>query len=168
MKKDAGVDIELPHSPDYDDEAIGEYLARADYFLAKSREARGTRETARLIDEALGCFEEAQSKKTSEALYYRWGITLLTKALAAKQAPRRARWFEAAADKFKAGNLRAPNAFDFRLAALYAIAGDEENCRHWLAAAAASGKIERGALAQDPDFAAMREKPWFREFLAAA
>ena len=142
-------------------------VQQANELLARAQDSKSSREKRRLLDQALNIFEQAQRQKTSEMLYYHWGIALLARALDSPTRQRE-RWFANAADKFKAGNVLAPKAFDFRLASLYAIADDEENCRRWLVAAAESGQLDSAALVRDPDFEAMRAKPWFRQYLADA
>ena len=142
-------------------------VQQANELLARAQDSKSSREKRRLLDQALNIFEQAQRQKTSEMLYYHWGIALLARALDSPTRQRE-RWFANAADKFKAGNVLAPKAFDFRLASLYAIADDEENCRRWLVAAAESGQLDSTALVRDPDFEAMRAKPWFRQYLADA
>ncbi len=142
-------------------------VQQANELLARAQDSKSSREKRRLLDQALNIFEQAQRQKTSEMLYYHWGIALLARALDSPTRQRE-RWFANAADKFKAGNVLAPKAFDFRLASLYAIADDEENCRRWLVAAAESGQLDSAALVRDPDFETMRAKPWFRQYLADA
>ena len=160
----------IPIAETMDESPEGQMRAlvqQANELLARAQDSKSSREKRRLLDQALNIFEQAQRQKTSEMLYYHWGIALLARALDSPTRQRE-RWFANAADKFKAGNVLAPKAFDFRLASLYAIADDEENCRRWLVAAAESGQLDSAALVRDPDFEAMRAKPWFRQYLADA
>ena len=160
----------IPIAETMDESPEGQMRAlvqQANELLARAQDSKSSREKRRLLDQALNIFEQAQRQKTSEMLYYHWGIALLARALDSPTRQRE-RWFANAADKFKAGNVLAPKAFDFRLASLYAIADDEENCRRWLVAAAESGQLDSAALVRDPDFETMRAKPWFRQYLADA
>ena len=117
------------------------------------------------MDKALARYEAAQNHKTSRKLYYDWGVAYVGRALIEPEE-KRSYFLAAAADKFIAGNVNAPHAFDFHLASIYALMKDDKKCEHWLSQAAEHGVLDAAALSADPEFETMRGKDWFRRFLA--
>lgn len=75
---------------------------------------------------------------------------------------------EAAAASYAKAVRIEPGAGAYNLAALAALRGWEADCRRWLLAAKDSGTLNRDQLAADPDFADLRDRPWFQELLQAA
>ena len=84
-------------------------------------------------------------------MYQNWGKALLAKALHLP-AKKRAPLFNAAVDKFMAGNVVKKNYFDFSLAMLYAIMDNPEECKKWLDKAANSDTLDVDTLRHAPDF----------------
>ena len=137
-------------------------IRAGDQAMAQALPARTFRERHRKIDHAIGLYAEAQSHKTNDVLYFNWGLALLGKALNTPDK-KRAVFLNAAVDKFMAGNVVRPGAFNFHLASLYALMNDGENCRKWLRVCAESDSLDAAAL-RAPDFDAVRNHSWFREF----
>ena len=162
--------LPVPEVTDIPPEAIGpealmwRAIRAGDAAMADALPARTFRERHRKIDQAIGLYAEAQSHKTNDVLYFNWGLALLGKALNTPDK-KRAVFMNAAVDKFMAGNVVRPGAFDFHLASLYALMGDGENCRKWLRACAERNNLDSASL-DAPDFDAMRGQDWFREFQA--
>ena len=162
--------LPVPELSDIPPEATGpeELMWRAiragDAAMADALPARNYRERHRKIDQAIGLYAEAQSHKTNDVLYFNWGLALLGKALNTTDK-KRAVFLNAAVDKFMAGNVVRPGAFDFHLASLYALMGDGENCRKWLRACADNENLDAVSL-EAPDFDSVRGQSWFRELQA--
>ena len=161
-------DLPVPEVSGIPPEAVGpealmwRAIRTGDQAMAQALPARTFRERHRKIDQAIGLYAEAQSHKTNDVLYFNWGLALLGKALNTPDK-KRAVFMNAAVDKFMAGNVVRPGAFDFHLASLYALMGDGDNCRKWLQSCADNDSLSVAAL-QAPDFDAVRTKPWFRDF----
>ncbi len=139
-------------------------IRKGDTIMQKATKSRSLKERNSLIDKALTCYAQAQANKTNEVLYLNWGITLLAKALHVsekKQAP----FYNAAVDKFMAGNVVAPHHFDFHIATLYAIIGNNEECLKWLKVSQANNVLDVESLKIAPDFDKVRHEPWFDQFL---
>ena len=160
--------LPIPEMTEIPREAVGpealmwRAIRAGDQAMAQALPARTARERHRKIDKAIGLYAEAQSHKTNDVLYFNWGLALLGKALNTPDK-KRAVFMNAAVDKFMAGNVVRPGAFDFHLASLYALMADGENCRKWLQACADNDALDAAAL-QAPDFDAVRGRVWFREF----
>ena len=139
-------------------------IARGDRSMRLAASAKSLRERNRLIDAAINGYTQAQASNTNRTLYHNWGLALLAKALHVPDK-KRAPFFNAAVDKFMAGNVVSPHYFDFHLASLYAIIGNKQECLKWLEVARASGNLEVESLMQAPDFDTVRNEPWFDQFL---
>ena len=140
-------------------------IRAAEEWAHKSRAAKTRSRRGKLMDKALARYEAAQNHKTSRKLYYDWGVAYVGRALIEPEE-KRSYFLAAAADKFIAGNVNAPHAFDFHLASIYALMKDDKKCEHWLSQAAEHGGLDAAALSADPEFETMRGKDWFRRFLA--
>ena len=140
-------------------------IRAAEEWAHKSRAAKTRSRRGKLMDKALARYEAAQNHKTSRKLYYDWGVAYVGRALIEPEE-KRSYFLAAAADKFIAGNVNAPHAFDFHLASIYALMKDDKKCEHWLSQAAEHGGLDPAALSADPEFETMRGKDWFRRFLA--
>ena len=140
-------------------------IRAAEEWAHKSRAAKTRSRRGKLMDKALARYEAAQNHKTSRKLYYDWGVAYVGRALIEPEE-KRPYFLAAAADKFIAGNVNAPHAFDFHLASIYALMKDDKKCEHWLSQAAEHGVLDAAALSADPEFETMRGKDWFRRFLA--
>ena len=140
-------------------------IRAAEEWAHKSRAAKTRSRRGKLMDKALARYEAAQNHKTSRKLYYDWGVAYVGRALIEPEE-KRSYFLAAAADKFIAGNVNAPHAFDFHLASIYALMKDDKKCEHWLSQAAEHGGLDAAALSADPEFEGMRGKDWFRRFLA--
>lgn len=139
-------------------------IRNGDLHMQKATTVGSLRERNSLIDKAITCYTQAQANKTNEVLYQNWGITLLAKALHVsekKQAP----FYNAAIDKFMAGNVVVPHYFDFHIASLYAIIGNAEECLKWLKISQDNDVLDVDALKNAPDFDQMRNEPWFDQLL---
>ena len=167
-KEEILPDLPVPELTAIPPEAVGpealmwRAIRAGDQAMAQALPARTFRERHRKIDQAIGLYAEAQSHKTNDVLYFNWGLALLGKALNTPDK-KRAVFMNAAVDKFMAGNVVRPGAFDFHLASLYALMGDSENCRRWLQACAKNNALDAAAL-QAPDFDSVRQTSWFRDF----
>ena len=167
-KEEILPDLPVPEVSGIPPEAVGpealmwRAIRAGDRAMAQALPARTFRERHRKIDQAIGLYAEAQSHKTNDVLYFNWGLALLGKALNTPDK-KRAVFMNAAVDKFMAGNVVRPGAFDFHLASLYALMGDGDNCRKWLQSCVDNDSLSAAAL-QAPDFDAVRTKPWFRDF----
>ena len=139
-------------------------IRRGDLRMAQAANTPNVRRRNHLIDQALVCYAQAQGHQTNETLYLNWGLSLLGKALHLPEKKREP-FFNAAIDKFLAGNVIAPHRFDFSLATLYAIVGREDECRQWLETARQSGTLDAESLRHAPDFDGVRRQPWFAEFM---
>ncbi|MGI9298155.1 MAG: hypothetical protein ACR2QC_09695 [Gammaproteobacteria bacterium] len=155
---------EVPEKAGAAETEMWKCIRRGDLRMAQAANAPGLRRRNRLIDQALACYAQAQGHRTNETLYLNWGLSLLGKALHLPEKKREP-FFNAAIDKFLAGNVIAPHRFDFSLATLYAIIGREMECRQWLAAARESGTLDAESLRHAPDFDGVRRQPWFAEFM---
>jgi len=155
---------EIPGKGDEATIKMWKEVQKGDQVMIRATTAKSLRDRNRLIDRAIICYAQAQAHKTNETLYHNWGLALLAKAL--HVAPKkRASFYNAAVDKFLAGNVVAPHYFDFYLASLYAIIGNKEECLKWLKVARESGKLDAESLMQAPDFDLVRGEPWFDEFI---
>jgi CHASE3 domain sensor protein len=141
-----------------------EKIRQGDLRMAQAGNAIGLRKRNRFIDDALNCYTKAQGHKTNETLYLNWGLAFLAKALHVPEK-KRDPFFNAAVDKFLAGNVISPHYFDFSLASLYAIIGLTSECRKWLEIARESNRLDVESLRHAPDFDNMRQQPWFNNFL---
>lgn len=140
------------------------HIYQGDLALTQAGNAVNLRRRNYYIDQALARYAKAQGYQTNETLYLNWGLALLGKALHLPEK-KRDPFFNAAIDKFLAGNVVAPHHFDFALASLYAIIGRAGECQRWLATSRESGNLNKESLRHAPDFDHMRSYPWFVEFL---
>lgn len=154
----------VPKVGEQNELAMWQEIRRGDLTMAKATEVGTLRERNRLIDSAGVYYAQAQAHSTNAILYHNWGIALLAKALHVPEK-KRAPFYNAAVDKFLAGNVIAPHYFDFHLASLYAIIGNKAECHRWLHTAREHGGLDAEALRQAPDFDAVRQEPWFKEFI---
>ena len=155
---------EIPQKGPEDTLAMWRAIAAGDQAMGRAAGAKTLRGRNRHIDDAIAAYARAQAHKTNKTLYYNWGVSLLAKAQHVNEK-KRAPFYNAAIDKFLAGNVVAPHYFDFYLASLYAILNNDKECRKWLEAARQSGSLDIQSLRQAPDFDLMRNEPWFDEFL---
>lgn len=155
---------EVPTTGDAATIQMWKEVRQGDQIMARATTMKSLRDRNRLIDRAITCYAQAQSHKTNKTLYHNWGIALLAKALHVAEK-KRAPFYNAAVDKFLAGNVVSPHYFDFYLASLYAIIGNKQECLRWLEKARESGKLDADSLMQAPDFDAVRNEPWFDQFL---
>ena len=155
---------EIPDSASPSELAMWQHIRQGDLRIAQAARANGFRRRNQMLDSALTHYAKAQGHKTNETLYMNWGMAFLGKAL---HLPPKKRdpFFNAAIDKFLAGNVIAPHRFDFALASLYSIIGREAECREWLKKSRDSGRLDMESLRAAPDFDSMRARPWFSEFL---
>lgn len=156
---------DVPENPESEAEKeMWTQIRRGDLSMEQAANVFNLRRRHRLIDRALSHYTEAQGNKTNRTLYHNWGLALLGKAL---HLPPKKRdpYFNAAVDKFLAGNVIAPHEFDFALASLYAIIGHGGECRRWLQESRQSGKLDIESLRHAADFEGMRGQPWFAEFM---
>ena len=144
--------------------AMWRQIRQGDLYMEQTASTTNLKRRNRLIDRALTHYTQAQSHKTNETLYLNWGLTLLGKALHLPDK-KRDPFFNAAIDKFLAGNVIAPHRFDFALASLYAIVGRANECKHWLEKSQESGTLDLESLRYAPDFNAVRKHAWFNEFI---
>ena len=140
-------------------------IRQGDLRTVQASEIFNIRRRIDLIDRALTHYAQAQGHKTNQVLYHNWGLSLLGKALHLPEK-KRDPYFNAAVDKFLAGNVIAPHQFDFPLASLYAIIGHNAECKKWLAASRASGTLNIEELLYGPDFDKVRQQPWFAQFIS--
>ena len=153
--------------PMEDDEAaikMWKEVRNGDQTMVRATSVKSLHERNRLIDRAIIYYAQAQAHKTNKTLYHNWGLALLAKALHVSPK-KRAAFYNAAVDKFLAGNVVEPHYFDFYLASLYAIIGNKAECLKWLQTARQSGKLDVESLMQAPDFDSVRNEPWFDEFI---
>lgn len=139
-------------------------IRRGDLCMEQAAGVFNLRRRHRLIDRALTHYTQAQGNKTNQTLYLNWGLALLGKALH-MPPKKRDPFFNAAIDKFLAGNVIAPHRFDFSLASLYAIIGNAVECRRWLQKSRESQTLDMESLRNAPDFDGVRGLPWFSEFM---
>ena len=144
--------------------AMWRQIRQGDLYMEQTASTTNLKRRNRLIDRALTHYTQAQSHKTNETLYLNWGLTLLGKALHLPDK-KRDPFFNAAIDKFLAGNVIAPHRFDFALASLYAIVGRANECKQWLEKSQESGTLDLESLRYAPDFNAVRKHAWFNEFI---
>ncbi|MGI9306044.1 MAG: hypothetical protein ACR2P5_01935 [Gammaproteobacteria bacterium] len=138
-------------------------IRKGDLCMEQAANVFNLRRRHRIIDRALVHYAQAQGHKTNRTLYLNWGLALLGKALHLPPKKRDPS-FNAAIDKFLAGNVIAPHKFDFALASLYAIIGRAGECRRWLETSRESGMLDRESLRNAADFENVRRQPWFAEF----
>ena len=155
---------ELPEKKGTAESEMWKCIRAGDLAMAQAAAVANMRHRNRLIDRALISYAQAQGHKTNETLYLNWGLSLLGKALHLP-LKKREPFFNAAIDKFLAGNVISPHRFDFSLATLYAIIGRETECKQWLATARESGTLNLESLHHAPDFDGVRNQPWFAEFM---
>ena len=139
-------------------------IRRGDLCMEQAANVFNLRRRHRLVDRALSHYTQAQGNKTNRTLYLNWGLALLGKALH-MPPKKRDPFFNAAVDKFLAGNVIAPHEFDFALASLYAIIGRGPECRRWLEASRQSETLDMESLRHAADFDGVRGQPWFAEFM---
>ncbi|MGU9951435.1 MAG: hypothetical protein ACNYPH_03865 [Gammaproteobacteria bacterium WSBS_2016_MAG_OTU1] len=144
--------------------SMWEQIRKGDLCMAQAESIMSIRRRNNIIDKALTYYAKAQVHKTNETLYLNWGLAFLGKALHLPEK-KRDPFFNAAIDKFMAGNVISPHQFDFVLASLYGIIGHANDCRKWLAKSQESGKINQESLRSAPDFDNVRNLPWFTEFM---
>ena len=156
---------ELPEKKGTAESEMWKCIRAGDLAMAQAAAVANMRHRNRLIDRALISYAQAQGHKTNETLYLNWGLSLLGKALHLP-LKKREPFFNAAIDKFLAGNVISPHRFDFSLATLYAIIGRETECKQWLATARESGTLNLESLHHAPDFDGVRNQPWFAEFMS--
>ena len=140
------------------------HIHNGDLYVARAGNALNFRRRHQLLDKALYQYAEAQGYKTNVTLYMNWGLALLGKALHMPDK-KRSLFYNSAIDKFMAGNAVQSHHFDFVLASLYAIIGQEQECQRWLEKSRDSGTLDNESLRHAPDFDGMREKEWFAEFM---
>ena len=146
LKREEDVDLPLVPAPPVSEiplAAAGARLSmwqevrKGDLYMVRATTAKTMRQRNRQIDASISHYAQAQSHESNETLYQNWGKALLAKALHLP-AKKRAPLFNAAVDKFMAGNVVKKNYFDFSLAMLYAIMDNPEECKKWLDKAANS------------------------------
>jgi cytochrome c-type biogenesis protein CcmH/NrfG len=133
--------------------------------LAKTK--RGA-EADRLFEQAGAKYEQAvKIKPDMHEASNNWGAAQLYWART-KQGAEADRLLE----KARAACLRAEEikfgSGAYNLACIAAIKGEEEECRKWLEVSRFAGVLPaRKHLEKDSDLDLMRDKPWFKDFLAA-
>ena len=160
----APIISEIPTNISSADALMWKEIRNGDAMMERAANAKNLRQRNRIIDSAMVAYARAQAHRTNKTLYHNWGIALLAKALHVDEK-KRAAFYNAAVDKFLAGNVIAPHYFDFHLASLHAIIGNKDECRKWLDKSLQSESLDVESLMQAPDFDSVRNEPWFDKFL---
>ena len=173
LKREEDIDLpfvpaprvsEIPPTATGANRSMWQEVRQGDLSMVRAAISKTMRQRNRQIDTSISYYAQAQSYESNEILYQNWGRALLAKALHLPEK-KRAPLFNAAVDKFMAGNVVRRNYFDFSLAMLYAIMDDSEECKKWLGKASNSDTLDVDALRHAPDFDGVRNEPWFAEFL---
>lgn len=95
-----------------------------------------------------------------------WGSAFLVQAAGAADKVRKKALIESAISKCENANEIVPGIGSYNLACAYILLGDGEACKKWLTDAREYGKLpSRVHMSNDSDLSAVRELPWFRQFL---
>ncbi len=95
-----------------------------------------------------------------------WGMALNEQAKT-KTGKEADRLYKEAREKCTRANEISPGSGSYNLACRSALIGEEEECRKWLEDAYQHGELEsREHLENDSDMDSVREREWFKEFLA--
>jgi len=138
------------------------------YVLSEQAETKTGAEADRLLVQAVEKYAEALRIKpdTHEALY-NWGNALLKQA-ARKTGAEAHRLRRLASDKYSEVERIAPGYGAYGLACIAALAGQSEDCHHWLEQARQHGYLpSREHLESDTDMDPVRQLPWFTAFLTS-
>jgi hypothetical protein len=94
-----------------------------------------------------------------------WGSALLVQATGTVDEVRKA-LIESAIAKYEKENEIVPGSGSYNLACAYSLLGDAEECQKWLTDSREHGQLpSREHMANDSDLSAVREFPWFTQFL---
>jgi tetratricopeptide (TPR) repeat protein len=119
-------------------------------------------ESARLFALAEEKFQAALEINDKDCwTLHHWGRSLMLQAARAR-GERAARLFDEARRKLEAAESLKSGCSAYELARLFALCGQEEECRNWLKVwRRESAPPETRALLEDSAFRAVRDRPWF-------
>ena len=131
----------------------------------RGKRAQGA-EASQLFAEAANQYAAAQAARPAKyEAYYNWGSLLAEQARRADGKERFALFGQAAAKLEEAAKIDPSKTYN--LACLAALGSDEERCRTHLENAEKHKSLpSRAHLMTDKDLDSVRDKPWFKEFLA--
>ena len=120
-------------------------------------------EADKLFAESCDKYQKAvQIKPDYYEAYYNWGTALLELAKQKKDDVRRKLLEDAEEKLLKAESIKTGKSA-YNLACLFALLGDETNCRKWLETGEKYGTLPpRSKAMADTDLASVREKDWFK------
>jgi len=85
----------------------------------------------------------------------------------ATEGPEATKLLEAAKEKYRDAESRAPGSAAYNLACVAARLGNLDECRSWIVKSREPGiRVSPDRMARDPDLASVRECDWFRELVA--
>ena len=154
----------IPESAPVAELKMWQHIRKGDNHMIAAGGETSLRRRNKRIDAALQSYTEAQTHKTNLTLYLNWGMALQGKAMHVP-SPKRDLYFNAAVDKFMAGNVIAPHRFDLAIASLYAALGAADECHQWLQQLSENGQLDKSLLHTAPEFDNMRNQSWFADFL---
>ena len=135
--------------------------------LSNQAETKSGEEADKLFADAYQEYEAALKIKPDkhEALY-NWGYALLSQAKT-KFGEEADKLFNLAVEKYLEAESILPGEGSYDLACLSALRGDYVGCRKWLEKSRELGSLpDRNHIKADTDLDAVRNKKWFKEFLA--
>ncbi len=138
------------------------------WALAQRATTQDGQERLDLLREAGEKYRRALEDDPEHALALtNWGVALLRtgRALQGEQPEKAGQAYAQAAEKMQEAERISPGRSAYNLACLAALQGDGNTARGWLAVAQEHGTLPDPAyIAADPDFAKVRDEPWFAEF----